>query len=148
MKRRPARRARSGFSLVEVMVAILILGIAIVGFTEAVTTGLKSGKESEIQAVASLFAAGQIEKLRVDGSLKDEDTDGDCGERLPSYHWRQTISPAGIEGLHDVRVVVEETRTGKPIYELRTLLFEIPSDSNSTGNSNRKNTQNNGGRRS
>ena len=54
----------AGFSLVEVMVAILILGIALVGLTQGITTALSSSKESELQTVAALFAAGQIETLR------------------------------------------------------------------------------------
>src|ERR1051325_7446996 len=145
MRPRTTRREPClGFSLMEVMIAILILGIALVGLMQAVTGGLKSGKESELQAVASLFAAGQIEKVRADGGLKDGETDGDCGASLPAYQWRQSISAAGIDGLHEVRVVVEEARSGKRIYELRTLLFEIPSDSKSSGSGNRNDTRGNG----
>ena len=51
----------SGFSLVEVMCAILILGIALAGLTQGVTTALTSSKESELQTTAALFAAGLVE---------------------------------------------------------------------------------------
>src|SRR4051794_15434558 len=90
----------AGFSLVEVMVAILILGIALVGLTQGITTALGSSKESELQTTASLFAAGQIEKLRVAGGLTDNSTDGDCGDALSLYRWRQNITPTSIDGLH------------------------------------------------
>ena len=119
----------AGFSLVEVMVAILILGIALVGLTQGITTALVSSKESELQTTAALFAAGQIELLRAEKDLADGTGNGDCGAVLPLYRWKQTVSPADIGGLHDVDVVVENTQTGVEIYELKTLLFAIPDDS-------------------
>ena len=57
-------KTRAAFSLVEVMVAIVILAIALTGLTQGITTALGSSKESELQTTAALFAAGQIELLR------------------------------------------------------------------------------------
>ena len=119
----------SGFSLVEVLVAILILGVALVGLTQGITLALGSTKESELQTTAALLAAGQIESLRAEGYIIDGETEGECDEGLELYRWKQTVSPAGIDGLHEVQVVIEHSRTGKPIYELRTLLFEPAEDS-------------------
>jgi prepilin-type N-terminal cleavage/methylation domain-containing protein len=131
----------AGFSLVEVMVAILILGIALVGLTQGITTALSSSKESELQTVAALFAAGQIETLRAEKDLTDGTTDGDCGATLPLYRWKQTISPTDIDGLHDVDVQVENSQTGAAIYELETLLFQIPDDSSGKTKSVKPNTK-------
>jgi type IV pilus modification protein PilV len=133
-----AIQQRAGFSLIEVMVAILILGVALVGLTQGITTALQSGKESEFQTTASLYAAGLIEKLRADGGITDAVTDGDCGEELVLYRWKQAISAAGIDGLHDVTVTIEDSRNGKTIYELRTLLFERPTDSTDKKNAQKK----------
>lgn len=118
-----------GFSLVEVMVAIVILAIALTGLTQGITTALGSSKESELQTTAALFAAGQIELLRAEKDLTDGATQGDCGATLPLYRWKQTVSPTDIDGLHEVDVVVESAQTSAEIYELKTLLFEIPADS-------------------
>ncbi len=119
----------SGFSLVEVMCAILILGVALAGLTQGVTTALTSSKESELQTTASLYAAGLIESLRAEGDLSDGVTEGDCGEGLSLYRWQQSVTSAGIDGLHQVDVVVENAKTGRSIYELQTLLFQPPLDS-------------------
>jgi prepilin-type N-terminal cleavage/methylation domain-containing protein len=128
----------AGFSLVEVMIAILILGVAIVGLTQGITTALGSTKESELQTTAALFAAGQIELLRAEGGLVDKETDGECGGGLELYHWKQTVTSTQIDGLHEVAVTIESTRDGKPIYELRTFLFERPDDSTDKKDSKKK----------
>jgi prepilin-type N-terminal cleavage/methylation domain-containing protein len=120
---------RSAFSLIEVMVAVLILAIAITGLTAGISTALRCSKESELQATAALFAAGQIELIRATSGWADGSDDGDCGATLPRYHWRQTIRPTGLDGLHEVDVVVENAQTGQSIYELKSLLFQIPEDS-------------------
>ena len=112
----------------EVMCAILILGVALVGLTMGVTTALSSSKESELQTTAALLAAGQIELLRVDDFLTDGTEEGDGGEGLSRYRWKQTISRTDIDGLHEVLVTVESASTGNAIYELRTLLFQPPSE--------------------
>ena len=119
-------RRNAGFSLVEVMCAVLILGIALVGLTQALTTALGSTKESELQTTAALLAAGRIEKMRADGFLIDGEWEGDGDEGLSLYRWRESVSSTSIAGLHEVAVVVESSRTGKKIYELRTLLFDPP----------------------
>lgn len=128
----------SGFSLVEVMCAILILGIALAGLTQGVTTALTSSKESELQTTATLVAAGRVETLRAEGNLSDGATEGECGEGLSLYRWKQSITRAGIDGLHEVDVVVQNAKTGQSIYELRTLLFQ-PPDEPTRGGSRRSN---------
>lgn len=119
----------AGFTLIEIMVAIVILAIALTGLTQGLTTALSSSKESELQTTAALIAAGQIELLRAQTDWTDGSDQGDCGVALPLYRWRQTVSPTDIAGLHEVDVVVENARSGAAIYELKTMLFQIPDDS-------------------
>ena len=125
----------AAFSLVEVMVAVVILAIAITGLTQGITTALGSSKESELQATAALYASGQIEMLRAQSDWSDGDFQGDCGTTLSLYRWRETISPTDIDGLHEVTVVIELSQTGAPIYELKTMLFQIPTDSSNKSKS-------------
>jgi prepilin-type N-terminal cleavage/methylation domain-containing protein len=115
-----------GFSLVELMCAILIMGFGLVALTQGLTTALSSSKESELQTNAALIAAGRIETLRAEGYIVDGETDGDCGDALPLYQWKQTINKTAIDGLHQVSIVVENAKSGQTIYELQTLLFDVP----------------------
>ena len=119
---------QQGFSLVEVMVAILILGVALAGLTNGITTALVSSKDSELQATAALFAAGKIETLRAEQDVENGETDGDGGAGLESYHWKQTISATDTDGLHEVVVAVTDVRNKQEIFELRTLLFQPGDD--------------------
>lgn len=119
-------RAGAGFSLIEVMVSILVLGVAVTGLTQGLMTALRSSKESEQQTAAALIAAGLIETLRAEGYLVVGETEGESGSGAGSYRWRQSVSATRIEGLHEVRVVVERSRDEGVIYELETLLFDPP----------------------
>ncbi len=120
----------SGFSLIEVMVAILILSIALVGLTQGISTALGSSKESEWQTTAALLAAGKIETLRAEDAVENGETEGEGGAGLAAYHWKTTVSSTDTENLHAVTVLVENTKSHQAIYELKTLLFAPDSDAN------------------
>jgi len=113
-----------GFSLVEVICAILIVGLALVGLTRGVATALRSSKEAEIQTAAALIAAGRIELLRADGFLTAGSLEGESD--FAAYSWKQELTETTITGLFEVTVNIVSTRTGKSVYELKTMLFEVP----------------------
>jgi prepilin-type N-terminal cleavage/methylation domain-containing protein len=119
-------RAIGGFSLVEVMLAILILGVGLAGLTRGMTAALSSSKEGEVQTTAALLAAGQIETLRAEGLITTGETEGTCGEGLANYKWRQNINEADVNGLYEVTVTIENVKSGSTLYELKTLLFDPP----------------------
>lgn len=116
----------SAFSLVEVMCALLILGIGIVGLTQGLSAALQSSKEAEIQTNAALIAAGRIETLRADGYLVAGETEGELGGGLSSFKWKETISETDLDGLFEVSVVVQNSDTDATLFELKTLLFDEP----------------------
>ena len=120
--------SKGAFSLIEVMCATLILAVGVVGLTTAITTALGSSKESELQSTAAMIAAGQIETLRASGLIVDGDDEGEFGGGLSLYRWKQTIAPTNIDGLHEVTVTVANTKSGREIYELKTMLFDPPLD--------------------
>ncbi|HAV62770.1 MAG TPA: hypothetical protein DCY13_10430 [Verrucomicrobiales bacterium] len=118
----------AGFSLIEVMCAVAILGVALVGLTRGFTTGLVASKESERQSTASLIAAGRIEALRADGFVVEGTDEGEMTGDLSSYRWRQEVTETEIRGLFDVVVRVEHIPSESHLFELRTMLFDPPID--------------------
>ena len=141
-----ARSSNAGFSLVEVMCAVLILGIALSGLALGVSTALRSSKDAEVQTTAALIAAGQLEFYRADGIIEVGEEEGDVDDGS-LYRWKQTTSNAGIDGLYEVAVVVEDTRSGKSLYELRTLIFDQPIESTQDDSQTRRQSQRAEGRR-
>jgi prepilin-type N-terminal cleavage/methylation domain-containing protein len=117
---------RRGFSLIEVLCAVMILGIAIAGLTQGLTTALTSNHEAEIQTAATLLAAGQIETLRAEGYILEGETEGEGEGNLSGYKWKQNVTETKLEGLYEVKVRVERSSGGEEIYELTTLLFDPP----------------------
>ena len=95
------------------MCAILILVVGLVGLTQGITAALTSSKESEIQTTAALLASGQMETLRAEGFMVEGVTEGEGGEGLALYSWRQTVSPTTTDGLFDVTVAVENSKSGR-----------------------------------
>lgn len=131
MRVKSSRFGCSGFSLVEIMCAILILGLALVGLTEGITSALTASKEAERQTQAALIAAGRIETLRAEGILMEGRRTGELEGGLSAYQWRESITSESIEGLYHVAVAVEDG-DGRLIYELETMLFQPPLDSSSS----------------
>jgi len=115
---------RLGFSIVELLCAVLVLGIGVAGLTQGLTTALGSTKEAEIHSTAAWLAAGQMETLRAEGLLLEGETEGEGSGDLSNYSWRQTVEETATEGLYEVTIVV--TRSNQEIYELKTLLFDPP----------------------
>jgi len=118
-----------GFSLIEVMCAIVILGIGVTGLTHGLNSAVNSSKETEVQTAAALMAAGQIEMLRADVYVVAGEDEGEGGAGLEQYRWRQSIVETPMGGLFEVTVTVEHVQTGKTIYQLQTMLFDPPTTS-------------------
>jgi prepilin-type N-terminal cleavage/methylation domain-containing protein len=119
-----AKPHNGGFSLIEVMCAILIMGVALVALTRGMTTALASTKDSEVQTIVVELAASQMETLRAGGVLTDDTTEGDFGDSFPKYKWEQTVSAGEVDGLHQVDVVVKDAKSGASLFKLTTLLFD------------------------
>lgn len=58
------RREQSGFSILEVLIAIIILSIGMLGAVGMQTTAMQSNKEARNQAAAATFARELAEKMR------------------------------------------------------------------------------------
>ncbi|MGV3773211.1 MAG: type IV pilus modification PilV family protein [Verrucomicrobiales bacterium] len=134
-----AQQKRAGFSLVEVLCAVLILGIALAGLTQGITAALSSTKESETQSAAVMLAASVMETIRAEGFVTEGSDEGEFDEEgLALYRWRQTISSGDIPGLYEVEVVIENSNTGQSIYELQTMLFDPPLESAAASSSKKE----------
>jgi general secretion pathway protein I len=106
---RAERRGEAGFSLLEVVVALAILGFGLAGFAESLRGGIASGAgATTVQgalalAEARLAAVGTTEKLQV----------GTASGEFGRYHWRSEVEEAPDEA------VPAADPTLPPLYRLR-----------------------------
>lgn len=115
-----------GFSLIEILCAVTVLGIAIVGLAEGITVSLRMGKEAERYTTAVLLATGRMETIRAEGDFIAGEETGDFGNEFALYTWSQNVVETGLSGLHSVRVEVLLDSTREQLYELEALLFQMP----------------------
>ncbi|MCP5146238.1 MAG: type IV pilus modification protein PilV [Gammaproteobacteria bacterium] len=60
------RNRQAGFTLIEVMVSVLVLGIGLLGLTALQAQGLRGGSSAQQRTQATLLAYDMIERLRAD----------------------------------------------------------------------------------
>ena len=65
----PTARAVAGFTLVEVMIAVLVLALGIVGGVSMQLAALRARHQSTLLAQASWLAVGMAERMRANPCL-------------------------------------------------------------------------------
>jgi general secretion pathway protein I len=104
-----ARRREAGFTLLEVIVALAILGVAFALAMELLANGVRSAKASDDYTQAVLLARQKIAEISVTSSLKES---ADQGEFEGGFRWASEIQPLPQEEddlpaqLYQVRVRV------------------------------------------
>jgi len=117
---------RSGFSLVEALVSLLILGVGIVGISQGLAVAYGSSRAAESRTAAALLASARLELVRAEGTIVAGEDEGDFGAGYDGWTWKERITETSIEGLHEVAVSVHRAPAGEKVYELRTLLYDMP----------------------
>ncbi|HLK58697.1 MAG TPA: prepilin-type N-terminal cleavage/methylation domain-containing protein, partial [Chthonomonadaceae bacterium] len=94
------RRASRGFTLMEMIVATLILTIGVVGAMTALSMATRaSGYAQEIQN-ATLLAQQQLNDTQVHSdTLSGGDTEGDFDDPYSGYHWKQSVETTDYQKL-------------------------------------------------
>ena len=99
------RRRSFGFSLLEVVVAMAILGLALMAIFDLNAGAVRMHAYTKKMTVASLLARSKMtdieQQLHDEGfSMEDEEEDGDFSdEGWPSYKWRARILAPKTQGM-------------------------------------------------
>ena len=86
----PALR-RQGFTLVEVVVALVIFGLAFAVLARIVQTGILQSGRAEAMTTATLLARSQLARIGADLPIAEGELEGDAGG---GFGWRIVIRPA------------------------------------------------------
>ncbi len=123
-RRRPARKRNHGFTLIEIVVALALIGGVMFVLLETHFRALRLYEAARDEVTIRNFlsqAAGRAETEVLAGNLGG---DGDFGERYPDYTYKFEAQQMG-EGsvlLYDVLVTVEEP--GGETHELVFLVYD------------------------
>jgi len=83
-----------GFSMIELLVAMLIFSIGLLGIASLQVTGMRMTRDAELMGRASLYVGSMAEKIRANPAASVDTAD-----------WNQTIQTALPNGIGDVTTV-------------------------------------------
>ena len=128
--RYPSRQTQDGFTLMEILVSITILGLSMVAINGLVSIGARNAREAQVLTTAQFLAESKLSEVKT-GLLSPNSTG-----KMP-FTPEETIEPftfevqsqsMGTDGqLMAIRVVVEftpEDGTRPLIYQLDTLMID------------------------
>ncbi len=126
----PAPRAEYGFTLLEVIIALAILGMAFALSMELLANGVRSAKASEDYTQAVLLARQKLAEIAATPNLEKS---ADGGEFGGGFSWSSEVQPLPQEQeeglparLYQVRVRVAWTgRRGEKSLDLYTLRMAV-----------------------
>ena len=97
---------KSGFTLLEVMIAMAILAIALVAVFQLQSQSLSMAGEARFKTTASLLAQHKMADIEADATLANQDQKGDFAPDHPEYAWKTQITDTQITGLKKIEVNV------------------------------------------
>ncbi len=97
MSRYRATSESGGFSLVETVLAVLLLGGALASILSMVTTSVRQMGQQKMQAAASGFAAGQMNRVLFDEPFEAVDTTEYTEVSLDGIRFRYKIDVVPID---------------------------------------------------
>jgi len=119
-------KKKSGFTLLEVMVAMSIISIVLISIFKLHADTLRMNQMTRFYSTAPLLAQRKLTEIKT-STLEDLSSDsGGFGENFPGYNWRVTISDvesvmlgSAAKNLKKIDVVVTANKA-ELSYDLRT----------------------------
>ena len=101
-----ARKSRRGLTLLEMLVAMAILAIGIVGVLRVFSSSIVTSKAAESYSRAATLADETAAELERRPSLDPGTVSGKFASAEPGYTWEAEIGSAESSGLQRVRIRV------------------------------------------
>jgi general secretion pathway protein I len=95
-------RTASGFTLLEVMVALAVMSIVLVSVYRMHSQSLTMNTAARFYILAPLLAQNKLAELESLSSEGFSDNSGNFGEQYPGYSWRSSVADVSSEVLGEV----------------------------------------------
>ena len=111
-------RLRSGFTLIEVLAAMLLIGIVLPVVMQAITSASRAATASHRRAEAATLAQSKLQELTATGLWASGNLSGDFGADWPAYKWSAAVAEWANDaqgvGMQQLDVTVTWTDGGRP----------------------------------
>ncbi|MBN1828105.1 MAG: type II secretion system minor pseudopilin GspI [Deltaproteobacteria bacterium] len=101
---------RSGFTLLEVVIALAIMAIVLVAVFHSQAQSLAMTAEARFQTMAAMLAQGKLAEIEATPSLSLGEEQGDFGDDHPGYRWKTVVAATMDERLRLIEVAVTNER--------------------------------------
>ena len=119
----------SGFTLLEVMVALSIIAIVLVSVYKMQAQTISMNYEARFYATAPLLVQLKIAEVEIENPGEQTDNSGDFGDEFPGYRWNVVIDDIESELLGNIAENLKQINvnvsfnTDEFTYNLRTYRF-------------------------
>lgn len=125
-------RYQSGFTFLEVMVAVMIIAIAFVTLIGSQSQSVSVAGDSRFNVIAALLAQEKLTEIESAGFDDVFSGQGDFGEDYPSYRWKSEVAdlteddtsiPGGNDMLKRVDVIITLGEDESRSYAVRSIVM-------------------------
>jgi general secretion pathway protein I len=95
------RHFQSGFTLLEVMIAMAIIAIALVAVFGSQSQSLSLANEAKFNTTAALLAQSKMAEIEILDSEDLASDSGDFREDFPDYHWDLNVRDVTFAGAEE-----------------------------------------------
>lgn len=122
--RRDGRRNGSGFTLLEVVIALAILSISLVTLLSAHGRAVTISANAEALTDAVTLAREEMEKLSIAAMPVEERSEKLKRDDYPEYEWRADIKETPFTNVWEARLVVFKAgdKEERPVFSLVSYL--------------------------
>ena len=119
---------RKGFTLIEVLVALVVLTIALTSIYRLQSQTMMMSGKARFYSLAPSLAQSKLAEIERRGIKESSGGSGDFGQQYPGYTWSASLEEMPSELLQDkpyhlVRIEITVGRDDEDTYNLRTYRF-------------------------
>lgn len=118
-------RRTIGFTLIEVMVALVIVSLALAGVAASMGQMIDTANTMRDRTFASWIAQNKITEMRIAGVIPEVgESSGDVDFANMSWAWTADVSETGVENLMKVDVAVSYAGFDETIFKVTGFIGE------------------------
>ena len=121
--------AYQGFTLIEVMVAMIVISIVVISVFTLHSQNVLMTAETQFQAVAPMLAQKRMSEIETAFDDNQGEDSGDFGEAFENYSWHSIVEDVASESLEsvadDLKKITVTVYLGEQEFEYTLLAYKL-----------------------